>query len=216
MVTTGAQFSLILRVELERRPGTLGGLTPAIGRAGGQIGAVDILEQGERHTLRQLTVDCPGEEQWRVVLAAIESLDGVRLIERTRASQGGRIHTGLKMRSGRATTWPWPIRREWRESASRSPPIRPGREYMIRRNTVAVVSDGTAVLGDIGPEAALPVMEGKAVLFKEFADVHAFPVCLDSRARRDRHPRSNGSRRASVASVSRTSPRRAASRSSAG
>ena len=55
-------------------------------------------------------------------------------------------------------------------------------EYTIKRNTVAVVSDGSAVLGlgDIGPEAAMPVMEGKAMLFKEFADVDAFPICLDT------------------------------------
>src|SRR3712207_2623184 len=56
-------------------------------------------------------------------------------------------------------------------------------ELTIKSNTVAVVSDGTAVLGlgDIGPEAAMPVMEGKAVLFKEFADVDAFPICLDTK-----------------------------------
>ena len=56
-------------------------------------------------------------------------------------------------------------------------------EFTIKRNTVAVVSDGSAVLGlgDIGPEAAMPVMEGKAMLFKEFADVDAFPICLDTK-----------------------------------
>ena len=56
-------------------------------------------------------------------------------------------------------------------------------QYTIKRNTVAVVSDGTAVLGlgDIGPEAAMPVMEGKAMLFKEFAGVDAFPICLDTK-----------------------------------
>lgn len=56
------------------------------------------------------------------------------------------------------------------------------REYTIKKNTVAVVSDGSAILGlgNLGPEAALPVMEGKAVLFKEFADVDAFPICLDT------------------------------------
>ena len=56
-------------------------------------------------------------------------------------------------------------------------------QYTIKRNTVAVVSDGTAVLGlgDIGPRAAMPVMEGKAMLFKEFAGVDAFPICLDTK-----------------------------------
>lgn len=56
-------------------------------------------------------------------------------------------------------------------------------EYTMKSNTVAVVTDGSAVLGlgDIGPKAALPVMEGKALLFKEFADINAFPVCLDTK-----------------------------------
>ena len=89
-------------------------------------------------------------------------------------------------------------------------------QYTIKRNTVAVVSDGTAVLGlgDIGPAAAMPVMEGKACLFKEFAGVDAFPICLDTKdpdeivrdREADRARRSGGS-------TSRTSPRRAALRS---
>ena len=89
----------------------------------------------------------------------------------------------------------------------------------IKRNTVAVVTDGTAVLGlgDIGPEAAMPVMEGKAMLFKEFGGVDAWPICLATKdvdeivavVTRDRA-------RASAASTSRTSPPRAASRSSGG
>ena len=88
----------------------------------------------------------------------------------------------------------------------------------IKQNTVAVVSDGTAVLGlgDIGPEAAMPVMEGKALLFKEFGGVDAWPICLAHEGhRRDRRRRARRSRPASAASTSRTSRRRAASRSSA-
>ena len=89
----------------------------------------------------------------------------------------------------------------------------------IKQNTVAVVSDGSAVLGlgDVGPAAALPVMEGKAVLFKEFGGIDAFPICLDAqRSRRDRPHRRARSRPSSAASISRTSRRRAASRSSGG
>ena len=187
MANPSAQFSLILRVELERRPGTLGRLSSAIGSAGGSIGTVDIVEQGERHTLRQLTVDCASEEQWREVAAAIEELDGVRLIERTDRTlelhRGGKIFTGLKSpvktRDDLAMAYTPGVARVSLEIAA--DPAR-AREYTIARNTVAVVSDGTAVLGlgDIGPEAAMPVMEGKAVLFKEFADVNAFPICLDT------------------------------------
>jgi len=67
----------------------------------------------------------------------------------------------------------WPTPRVWHKAF----------QYTIKRNTVAVVSDGTAVLGlgDIGPRAAMPVMEGKAMLFKEFAGVDAFPICLDTK-----------------------------------
>jgi malate dehydrogenase (oxaloacetate-decarboxylating) len=187
MANPSAQFSLILRVELERRPGTLGELTSAIGRAGGSIGAVDILEQGERHTLRQLTVDLASADAWRDVAAAIEGLGGVRLIERTDRTlelhRGGKVYTGLKTpvktRDDLAMAYTPGVARVCLEIAA--DPAK-AREYTIKRNTVAVVTDGTAVLGlgDIGPEAALPVMEGKAVLFKEFADVNAFPVCLDT------------------------------------
>ena len=188
MAIQSAQFSLILRIELERRPGTLGTLTSAIGAAGGQIGAVDILEQAERHTVRQLTVDFSSQEDWHEVLAAIEGLDGVRLVERTDRTlelhRGGKIFTGLntpvKTRDDLAMAYTPGVARVCLEIAD--DPTR-AHEYTIRRNTVAVVSDGTAVLGlgDIGPEAALPVMEGKAVLFKEFAGVNAFPVCLRER-----------------------------------
>ena len=91
-------------------------------------------------------------------------------------------------------------------------------QYTIKRNTVAVVSDGSAVLGlgDIGPEAAMPVMEGKAVLFKEFGGVDAFPICLPPRTRTRSSRPSPTSRPRSAASTSRTSARRAASRSRSG
>ena len=76
----------------------------------------------------------------------------------------------------------WSTRRAWRAFAWRSPTTKQAFQYTIKRNTVAVVSDGTAVLGlgDIGPRAAMPVMEGKCCLFKEFAGVDAFPICLDT------------------------------------
>ena len=88
-------------------------------------------------------------------------------------------------------------------------------QYTIKRNTVAVVTDGTAVLGlgDIGPRAAMPVMEGKAMLFKEFGGVDAFPICLDTKDPDEIVETVRRSPRASAGSTSRTSPRRAASRS---
>src|ERR671917_521978 len=77
-----ARYSLILRVELDRRPGTLGRLSSAIGDAGGQIGAVDILEQHERSTLREVTVDCDSVEQGNAIAQVVDDVDGIRLVER--------------------------------------------------------------------------------------------------------------------------------------
>ena len=88
----------------------------------------------------------------------------------------------------------------------------------IKRNTVAIVSDGTAVLGlgDIGPEAALPVMEGKAMLLKEFAGVDAWPVCLATKDADEIVAAVTAIAPSTARSTSRTSPRRAASRSRSG
>ena len=187
-LSQSAQFSIILRLELQRRPGSLGRLTSAIGEAGGQIGAIDILVQGERTTLREITVDCTDREHWDEVVRVVQSLDEVTLVEvadRTfELHRGGKIYTGLKVplktRDDLSMAYTPGVARVCNEiAADRDKAF----QYTIKKNTVAVVSDGTAVLGlgDIGPEAAMPVMEGKAMLFKEFADVDAFPICLDSK-----------------------------------
>jgi malate dehydrogenase (oxaloacetate-decarboxylating) len=187
-LSQSAQFSIILRLELQRRPGSLGRLTSAIGEAGGQIGAIDILVQGENKTLREITVDCSDRDHWDQVVRVVEGLDDVNLIEVTDRTfelhRGGKIYTGLKVplktRDDLSMAYTPGVARVCNEIAAD-----PGKafKYTIKKNTVAVVSDGTAVLGlgDIGPEAAMPVMEGKAMLFKEFADVDAFPICLDTK-----------------------------------
>jgi len=187
-LSQSAQFSIILRLELLRRPGSLGRLTSAIGEAGGQIGAIDILVQGEDKTLREITVDCSDREHWDQVVRVVESLDDVTLIEVTDRTfelhRGGKIYTGLKVplktRDDLSMAYTPGVARVCNEIAADPDKAF---QYTIKKNTVAVVSDGTAVLGlgDIGPEAAMPVMEGKAMLFKEFADVDAFPICLDTK-----------------------------------
>jgi malate dehydrogenase (oxaloacetate-decarboxylating) len=187
-LSQSAQFSITLRLELERRPGSLGRLTSTIGEAGGQIGAVDILVQGDRTTLREITVDCSDKEHWDRVVEVVEGLDEVTLIEVTDRTfelhRGGKIYTGLKVplktRDDLSMAYTPGVARVCNEiAADRDKAF----QYTIKKNTVAVVSDGTAVLGlgDIGPAAAMPVMEGKAMLFKEFADVDAFPICLDTK-----------------------------------
>ncbi|HKN95108.1 MAG TPA: NAD-dependent malic enzyme [Thermoleophilaceae bacterium] len=187
-VRPSAQFSLTLRVELDRRPGQLGMVASAIGAAGGSIGAIDSIELGELKAVREITVMCSDQEHSEAIISAMELVDGCSLLEVTDRTfelhRGGKLYTGLKAA----------IKTRDDLSMAYTPGV--GRvcmaihdepekafEYTIKSNTVAVVSDGSAVLGlgDIGPEAAMPVMEGKAMLFKEFADVDAFPICLDTK-----------------------------------
>jgi malate dehydrogenase (oxaloacetate-decarboxylating) len=186
MATPSAQFSLTLRVALPQKPGgVLGKVTAAITRAGGAIVAVDTVEAKGDRTLRQITIECSSVEHRGEVISAVQAVRAAEVVEITdrtfEVHRRGKIHTGLnlplKTRDDLSMAYTPGVARictaiaENRQKAFK---------YTIKANTVAVVSDGTAVLGlgDIGPEAAMPVMEGKAMLFKEFADVDAFPICL--------------------------------------
>ena len=166
----------------------LGKVTAAIGRAGGAIVAVDTVEAKGDHTLREITVECSGVDHRGQVITAVQAVRGARVVEITdrtfEAHRRGKIHTGLNL----------PIKTRDDLSMAYTPGVarvcsaiaenrQKAFKYTIKANTVAVVTDGSAVLGlgDIGPEAAMPVMEGKAMLFKEFADVDAFPIALDTK-----------------------------------
>src|SRR5918912_1391885 len=185
MPTPSAQFSLTLRVDLPHG-GVLGKVTAAITRTGGAIVAVDTVEASSDRTLRQITVDCGSPEHRGQVIAAVQAVRGARVVEITdrtfEVHRGGKIHTGLnlpiKSREDLSMAYTPGVARVCQAIAGNR---QKAFKYTIKANTVAVVSDGTAVLGlgDIGPEAAMPVMEGKAMLFKEFAQVDAFPICLD-------------------------------------
>jgi malate dehydrogenase (oxaloacetate-decarboxylating) len=185
---TSAQFSLTLRVRIDHRPGMLGRVATAIGQAGGTIGDVELVEFDRRHTLRDMTVDAGDEEHERRIVDAVRAVDGAQVVDWTDRTLG--MHVGGKLE----VALRHPLRTADDLSMAYTPGVArvcgaiaadPDRafQYTIERNTVAVVSDGTAVLGlgDIGPAAAMPVMEGKAMLFKEFAGVDAFPICLDTK-----------------------------------
>jgi malate dehydrogenase (oxaloacetate-decarboxylating) len=188
MSSPSAQFSLILRVELERGLDVIGRVTSAIGDVGGSIGAIDIVEQGPHTSVREFTVDTNDADHGDAVVRAIDGVSGARVVEVTDRTfelhRGGKLYTGLRAR----------IQSRDDLSMAYTPGVArvcmdihhdrdKAWEYTVKGNSVAVVSDGTAVLGlgDIGPEAAMPVMEGKAVLFKEFANVDAVPICLDTK-----------------------------------
>ncbi|WP_081686137.1 NAD-dependent malic enzyme [Candidatus Solirubrobacter pratensis] len=187
MPSVSAQYSIILRVEIDHRPGMLGRVATAIGDAGGSIGSVDLSAIDGLHTVRDITVDTAGEEHAKRIAAAVESIDGARLIDTTDRTFLMHVGGKIEQRNKLAVRTRDDLSMAYTPGVARvCSAIAQDRDkafqYTIKRNTVAVVSDGSAVLGlgDIGPEAAMPVMEGKAVLFKEFAGVDAFPVCLDT------------------------------------
>jgi malate dehydrogenase (oxaloacetate-decarboxylating) len=183
-----AQFSLVLRVRIADRPGMLGQVASAIGRAGGTIGSVDLISVDEAHTLRDITVDAAGEAHGEEIAAEVATVEGAEVVDTT--DRTFMLHLGGKIEQRNKQ----PLRTRDDLSRAYTPGVArvcsaiaqdrdKAFQYTIKRNTVAVVSDGSAVLGlgDIGPEAAMPVMEGKAMLFKEFGGVDAFPICLDTK-----------------------------------
>jgi len=186
--TPSAQYSIILRVEIDHEPGALGDVASAIGRSGGVIGDVALVSVAGDKLLRDITISAVGRETWGAIEDAIGRLGCARVVgvtDRTfQVHEGGKLEVTakhpLKTRDDLAMAYTPGVARVC-EAIHENPSL--SHELTIRKNTVAVVTDGTAVLGlgDIGPEAAMPVMEGKAVLFKEFADVDAIPIALNTK-----------------------------------
>ncbi len=185
MASPNPAYSVRLRVEVGNTPGSLGRLATAIGEAGGNIAALDIVEATTTAVVEDVTVDARDEDHAAAIRAAVEALDGVHVhsvLDRTFLLHvGGKIEVRSKIplrdRADLSMAYTPGVARVCNAIAADPDQVH---TLTIKRNTVAIVTDGTAVLGlgDIGPEAALPVMEGKALLFKEFAGVDAFPICL--------------------------------------
>src|SRR5436853_1975582 len=187
-VAPSASYSFTVRMGILNRPGMLGRVTSVIGKAGGDIGAVDLVEMTGERVFRDMTIKARDSEHGQRISDKLRKLPVVKISnisDRTFLMHlGGKIEVRSKV----------PIRTRDDLSMAYTPgvarvclAIKEDRQrafsLTIKHNTVAVVTDGTAVLGlgDIGPEAALPVMEGKAMLFKEFAGVDAFPICLGTK-----------------------------------
>jgi malate dehydrogenase (oxaloacetate-decarboxylating) len=178
-------YSITIRVEIENRIGMFARIASAIGAAGGDLGAVDIVRVEKGRIIRDITVNARDAGHERAIVHAIRELDGVhvrRVMDRTfSAHQGGKIEIHSRFpvrdRSDLSMVYTPGVARVCQDIArSKEHAYR----YSIKGNAVAIVSDGTAILGlgDIGPEAAMPVMEGKAMIFKEFAGIDAFPITL--------------------------------------
>ncbi|MEE8602622.1 NAD-dependent malic enzyme [Euzebya tangerina] len=187
MAIPRASYAIILRVKLSHDPTAIGRATTAVGEAGGSVTAVDIVESTSEGMTVDLTADAGNAEHGRHIREAVNAVPGAqvhKLSDRTFLMHlGGKLEVRsrvrIKSRDDLSRAYTPGVARICTAIAEKP---EDAWRLTIKRNTVAVVSDGSAVLGlgNIGPRAAMPVMEGKAVLFKEFADVDAWPICLDT------------------------------------
>ncbi|GBD38210.1 NAD-dependent malic enzyme [bacterium HR37] len=185
LVKPSPGYTLIIRCIIQNEVGMLGRVTTAIGEAGGDIGAIDLVGFQRDKIIRDITVKVKNEEHGQQLIDHLKKVKGLEIAgvsDRTFLLHiGGKIQIKSKI----------PLENRYNLSMAYTPGVarvsmaihkdpRKVFQLTIKKNTVAIVTDGSAVLGlgDIGPEAALPVMEGKAMIFKEFADVDAFPICL--------------------------------------
>ncbi len=183
-----SSYQLLLQLRIDNEPGNLGKVTTAIGASGGDIYVVDIEEAGPDVIVREFRIFCRDEDHARQIVASVSEIHGIEVqhaSDRTfQLHRRGKIQVENKVHI--------------RTMAELSQVYTPGVarvsmqvhdnpdavwELTTKVNTVAIVTDGTAVLGlgDIGPQGALPVMEGKSMLFKSFGDIDAWPLCLDTK-----------------------------------
>src|SRR3954449_11547740 len=183
-----ASYSFTMRIELRQLPGAFAAVAGAVGTEGAMLGAIDLVRVDQRGATRDVTVACVDAAHGERVVKALRALEGVKVqsvSDRTfLMHKGGKIEivgkVPIKTRDDLSMAYTPGVARV--SSAIHDDP-EAAWALTIKGNTVAVVSDGTAVLGlgDIGPGAAMPVMEGKAMLFRELAGVDAFPLCLDTK-----------------------------------
>ncbi|WP_073251162.1 malic enzyme-like NAD(P)-binding protein [Cryptosporangium aurantiacum] len=182
-----AGFSITIRIAAPADPTGVGRLATAVGSAGGVVRALDVVDSDAERVVVDLTCDTSDGPHADSVVAALRALDDVdvrKVSDRTFLLHlGGKIEVtpkvNLRTRDELSRAYTPGVARVCRAIAENPDDAR---RLTIKRNTVAVVTDGSAVLGlgNLGPAAALPVMEGKAALFKRFAGVDAWPVCLDT------------------------------------
>ena len=184
-LTPNSSFSLTLRLQIPNRVGMLASVTAAIASSGGTLGHIDLVERTRFIAIRDITVDAASTEHAETIVQAVKALPEVTVInvyDRTfNLHRGGKIsiasRIALKSQEDLAMAYTPGVGRICMAIANDPEQVY---SLTIKQNTVAIVTDGSAVLGlgNLGAAAALPVMEGKAMLFKEFAGIDAFPICL--------------------------------------
>jgi malate dehydrogenase (oxaloacetate-decarboxylating) len=180
-----ADYRMTVRVEIPNQPGQFARLATALAEEGANLGAIDIVDVRHNRMVRDITFDAKDEAHADRIVQRLRSLSGVRV--RSASDRIFLLHLGGKI----ATRSKVPLRTRNTLSMAYTPGVaRVSRAiaadkakayaFTSKANSVAVVSDGSAILGlgNLGPEAALPVMEGKVMLFKEFADIDGWPLCL--------------------------------------
>jgi malate dehydrogenase (oxaloacetate-decarboxylating) len=187
MAIPSASYSITVRLEVPADPASVGRLTTAVGTAGGAVTALDVTESHPDRIVVDVTCAASDQEHAGRLTEALRAVEGVvirKVSDRTFLLHlGGKIEVRskvpLRTRDDLSMAYTPGVARVCMAIAAQPDDVR---RLTIKRNTVAVVTDGSAVLGlgNIGPAASLPVMEGKAALFKRFADIDAFPIALDT------------------------------------
>ena len=178
-------YTSTIRLSYKNTQGMLGKITTVIGESGGMIGAVDIVNSQFGKIIRDISVKAAGVDHVKDIVKKLETIEELEIrsvSDRVFLLQlGGKIEVNsrnpVKNRDDLSSVYTPGVARV---CDAIHEDVESSHSLTIRRNTVAVISDGSAVLGlgNIGPEAAMPVMEGKAMLFKDFGGVDAFPICL--------------------------------------
>lgn len=186
-IETGKSTHIIMRLQLDLEVFSFAEIVNCISAAGGDIIGVDVISSSKTQSIRDITVNVHGVKQSELIGELLPKLKGVKVLQisdRTFLMHiGGKIETALKSRiksrEDLARVYTPGVANVCTAIAEES---EKAYSLTIKRNTVAVISDGTAVLGlgNIGPFAAMPVMEGKSMLFKQLANIDSFPVCLDT------------------------------------
>src|SRR5712692_5697073 len=185
MATPNASYSITLRLQYPNQVGMFSRIAAAIAAAAGDVGAIDIVSVTSRDMERDVTINAADEAHASRIVDEVQRVPGVRVVNHSDRTflrhLGGKIeiHSKIPVKTRDDLTMAYTPGVARVSMAIHADPSK-GYNLTIKGNTVAIVTDGTAVLGlgDIGPLAAMPVMEGKALLFKEFGGVDAFPICL--------------------------------------
>lgn len=185
---SAARLHVTVRLEMARTPGLWDQVKRVVHGEGGRIRAVDPVKVTAQLMVRDASILAGDEDSVKRMIRALEGLEGVRVVNLSDRvfllHLGGKIdvvsRVPIKSRDDLSLVYTPGVAEVCLEIAAHP---EKARNLTMKKNMVAIVTDGTAVLGlgDIGPEAALPVMEGKAMLFREFGGVNAFPICLNTK-----------------------------------